>query len=249
MKKIFIALIVIVAIFAWSSSNKKEPEITISTPNPTANDNQSVTIDVDGVPMRVNWIEVDPEKLELYSNLSAKQTSAAIKVEKKCDVLVNGGFYSKENKHLGLLIRSPQTISPAIESSLFNGFLTIDSQAVITTSAPITARLAVQSGPIIVYKNEPRKLSIKNDEQARRVVAATTSDGKLLFLAIHRKSSEFQGPYLEELPKIIQSFNNSSNIKIVDAINLDGGSASTFNTDSLNLPERTQIGSYFCEVK
>ena len=249
MKKLVAFLLVIVAvIFTGNLFNTPEVAQVITTPTASPTNNiQSVTLDVEGISMRINWVEVDPTKVELYSNLTNKQTSAQIIHERNCKTLVNGGFYSKENKHLGLLIDTNGLVSHAQENSLFNGFLWFDLQGVyITTSPPDNAHLAVQTGPVIINDSKPRMLSIKNDEQARRVVAAITTENKLLFLVIYRDGSEFQGPYLEELPKIIQEFSNSSDLEIVNAINLDGGNASAFITDFVNLTERTQIGSYFC---
>lgn len=234
----------------WTYFNKPDSSHVSSTDEQkkeSAN-KQSVVFDVDGVAMRISWVEVDPRKLELYSNLVDKKTSTMIREEKGCKTLVNAGFYSKENRHIGLLIATSGLVSSAQENSLFNGILSIDSSgARIISSEPTHVRLAVQTGPIILYEGRPRTLSIKNDEQDRRMLAAITSDGKLIFIAIHREGSEFQGPYLEELPEVIQLFNDSVNIKINNAINLDGGSASAFITDFTNIPERTLIGSYFCE--
>lgn len=233
--------------------NNSQPASIVSTPTPTPKSSetnkQSVVIDIEELPMRISWVKVDPKNLDLYSNLQEKLTSTIIRAQKNCQVLVNAGFYSKENKHLGLLISNYEIFSKTLSSSLFNGFFSVDENgANINTSPPAnSSRLAIQSGPILLYNNDARIITISNnDEPARRIVAATTSDTQVLFLAIHRDGSELQGPYLTQVPNILSSFENETGININNAINLDGGSASVFITDSVYLPEVTQIGSYFC---
>lgn len=235
--------------------NNKNPLPTSNSvpdniPNPSLSPNkQSVIINAEGVSMRVLWIKVDAQKLEFYSNLEAKQISNVIMSEKHCQALVNGGFYSKENTHLGLTVSNGHVISESFKDLLFNGYLWIVSgNSVISSSPPdFTPQIAIQSGPLLMYNNKPMTLAIRNDEPDRRIIAAITDKKELIFLAVYRDGSELLGPLLEELPKIIDSFTKETKIAIVNAINLDGGSASVFITKSESLPEIARIGSYFCE--
>jgi hypothetical protein len=89
-------------------------------------------------------------------------------------------------------------------------------------------------------------LAIKNDEPNRRIVAATTDNNQLIFMVFYRDSSQFQGPMLGLLPELISMFTRQTGIDIVDAINLDGGSASVFISNYDRLNELAHIGSYFC---
>lgn len=162
---------------------------------------------------------------------------------------MNGGFYSKQNTHLGLFVSNFETISRFSQNSLLNGFLSIDSADKITISADLpsaTPRLGLQSGPLITRNGESLNLSINNDEPNRRIAAGTTRDNKLIFLVFYRDSAEFEGPLLGKLPEIINLFKKQTGIDIVDAINLDGGSASVFVSNYDLLRELTMIGSYFC---
>lgn len=255
MKPIFLAIcvaIVLLIIGLLRLADNFQTTPIISTPPPTPKlselNKQSVVIEIEELPMRISWIKVDPKNLDLHSNLQEKLTSTAIRAQRNCQALVNGGFYSKENKHLGLLISNYETFSKTLKSSLFNGFFSVDENGTnISNSPPANnSRLAIQSGPILIYNNESRILTINNDEPARRIVAATTNDTQVLFLVIHRDGSELQGPYLTQVPNLLLAFKNKTGININNAINLDGGSASVFITDSVYLPEVTQIGSYFC---
>jgi hypothetical protein len=217
------------------------------TPPPVAI-RQSVVIDIKDVPIRISWAIVNPKQVELFSNLEEQKLSEEIKVNKSCQILVNGGFYSKENTHLGLFTTDFETISPEIKSPLLNGFLWIqDDNIFIQSKFPnINPRIAIQSGPLLFQGGKPLSLTINNDEPNRRIVAIRTDDDKLLFLAFYRDTVEYEGPMLGQLPEIIKAFQEKTNIKVVDAINLDGGKHSVFITNYMRLVELEQIGSYFC---
>lgn len=209
---------------------------------------QSIVLNFKENPIRIAWASVNPNRVELYSNLKDQKLSEEIKVNKSCSVLVNGGFYSKTNTHLGLFITDFKATSPFSESALRNGFLSIvTDEAHIQDFPPDNnPRIAIQSGPLLMLNNQMLNLEIKNDQPDRRIVGATTKDGKLIFLALYRDNSEYQGPLLTDLPEIISLFKKESGIKISDAINLDGGSASAFISNYILLRELAYIGSYFC---
>lgn len=259
MKKwIFILALIIFLIFAGVFYLKKTtlklqppPNVLSETdifPSPSIWP-QSTVIEVDKIPIRISWALVKPEEVELYSNLKEQQLSEQIKVDKSCRVLVNGGFYSKENTHLGLFVSNSEAVSQPIQSALLNGFLLIDSTDNIKISADspdITPRLGLQTGPLLMQRSQPLLLAINNDEPARRIVAGITSNNELVFLALYKEKSELEGPLLGQLPQIINLFKNQTNINITDAVNLDGGSASVFIANYDLLRELTYIGSYFC---
>jgi uncharacterized protein YigE (DUF2233 family) len=256
-KLLFIFILIIIAVFAGFSYFKK-PASQISPPNKVLSAAQmptgvpvilqSTVIDSEGTSIRISWTFVDPEKTELYSNLKEQHLSEQIKVDKSCQILVNGGFYSKENTHLGLFIANFETISKPIQSALLNGFLSINSRNVSIKDyvSGVSPRIAIQSGPLLMQNGKALALNIKNDEPSRRIVAGITDDNKLIFLAFYRDDSDYQGPLLGSLPEIISLFKKHTGINITDAINLDGGSASVFITNYVLLRELTRIGSYFC---
>lgn len=219
-----------------------------STPSPIPDLKQSIVLNIQGIPTRISWIIVNPQQVELYSNLKEQHLSEQIKVDQSCSILINGGFYSKENTHLGLFISNFETISKSIKSPLLNGFLWINDKTIMINSNPpdIVPRLALQSGPLLLQNNKALTLAIKNDEPSRRIVAATTDDNKLLFLAFYRDSNEYEGPLLQELPEIVKLFQKQTGISVIDAINLDGGIHSVFITNYIRLVEMAHIGSYFC---
>ena len=164
---------------------EKPPVLSANTsiispsPSPVAI-KQSIVLNIDGTSIRVSWVIVNPNQVELYSNLKEQKLSEEIKVDKSCQILVNGGFYSKENTHLGLFITNFETVSPILKSPLLNGFLWINYNNVFIKNNPpdINPRIAIQSGPLLMQNSEPLILTINDDEPNRRIVAATTSDNK-----------------------------------------------------------------------
>jgi uncharacterized protein YigE (DUF2233 family) len=253
---VFIAILLVLAgFFYWKKLNSKPtgPDKVLSaieapTPTPRAW-KQSTVANVDGVPMRISWTVVQPKKVELYSNLKEQKLSEEIYVNKSCSVLVNGGFYSEKNTHLGLFISNFEIISRFSQNALLNGFLSIDSADKILISADLpysNSRIALQTGPLLMLDNKPLILAIGNDEPERRIVAGTIPDNKLIFMVFYRDSAEFEGPLLGQLPEIINLFKKQTGIDILDAINLDGGSASIFISNYDRLNELAHAGSYFC---
>ncbi|MDP2637864.1 MAG: phosphodiester glycosidase family protein [Candidatus Levybacteria bacterium] len=249
---ILVTVIFIVLIISLTFDKKTPPQpmkTTSTTPSLTVR-KQSITINSEGTPLQVSWAAALPPQVSLYTNLTDKKISNEIMAEKNCKILINGGFYSTTNTHLGLIVSNFETISPLIQSSLFNGFLWIDSAgAKISAASPQnTVRLALQSGPLIMLNNQKLPLEIRNDKPARRMIAAIDNNGLLVFIAIYNEKSKLQGPLLGQLPNIIESFKKKARINIVDAINLDGGSASAFIAGDESIRELAQIGSYFCII-
>ena len=246
--------IVGIAIFLLNKQNKNNnvlPAAVVditSTPTSTPALKQSILLNIEGTPTRISWIIVNPEQVELYSNLKDEYLSEQIKVDKSCQILVNGGFYSTENIHLGLFISNFETISQSTKSPTRNGFLWInDNNISIANSFPdINPRIALQTGPLLVKNDEALSLAINNDEPSRRIVAGITDDNKLIFLAFYRDSAEYEGPLLGQLPKAINLLEKQTGINILDAINLDGGKHSVFISNYVRLNELEHIGSYFC---
>ncbi|KKR71291.1 MAG: hypothetical protein UU14_C0031G0003 [Candidatus Roizmanbacteria bacterium GW2011_GWB1_40_7] len=261
MKKWFLALSIITllifaGVFYWKKPifqpkpNKVLSAVEAPTTAPTPHAwKQSTVINFDGVPIRISWAIVQPKDVKLYSNLKEQHLSEQIKVDKSCSVLVNGGFYSEENTHLGLFVSNFEVISKFSQSATRNGFLWIDSSDNVKIGADFPStipRLGLQSGPLLKLNREPLALAIKNDEPKRRIVAGVALDNNLIFLVFYRDSAEYEGPMLEKLPEIIDLFKKQTGIDIVDAVNLDGGSASVFVSNYDSLRELTIVGSYFC---
>lgn len=188
----------------------------------------------------------DLSRLRLFSNLAERQKSTEIYQAHRCQVLTSAGFYDTANQHLGWFQIDGKELSPRQNNRLFDGFLSISFGRVDLDFRPrLDADFGLQSGPMLIYDGKPLKLTIKDDQPRRRVVAALTKTGQLIFLVILSPESNYAGPFLAETPKLVIALNP----EIVAAINLDGGSASAFLSESVFLPEYSPIGGYFCYTK
>lgn len=186
--------------------------------------------------------------LHLYSNFDKKSSSQDLIKENQCLSLFNAGFYSQDDQPLGWFVSDYQEISPFVKSSLFNGFISFTNKLSITAVHPkTTSRFGLQSGPLLIFNNKPLILKIINDEPRRRLIAIQTPNHELIFLVLIGADSLFSGPLLADTPIIVSAISKQIKQDFTAALNLDGGSASTFYTTNLHLEEFSYIGSYFCE--
>lgn len=244
--KFTLLLIAIVGIFLFFRSkaqlaqNQLEtiPTVT-STISPEASPKQGI---------QSSWIQVDDvQDISLHSNLEEKLSALEFKEKHQCESIVNGGFYTKENAHIGLFVEDGKELSKYQENSLFNGFFSIVNNVPrINQTQPMNPDIALQTGPILRKNSQKHTLSITRDENARRMVAAITPEKKILFVTFYDASSLVLGPKLEELPKYVEEFAQSKSYSITDAINLDGGSHSAFISEEIQLTDIQTAGSYFC---
>lgn len=215
-----------------------------STPQSTP-----LAVSVNDQSYEVAFVAANSDKISLYSNLEDKLSSNDLIKAKSCQALINAGFYTKEDKPTGLLISEGKTIEYYKRSQLFNGIysITFDNKARIAATFPQgSTRFAIQSGPLLLVDHNYQKLTIKNDEPARRSAAALASTGQTYFFSIYNKNSNYAGPNLADLPAVLQKIENELAVDFTDAINLDGGTASAFFSDQFAISELSYIGSYFC---
>lgn len=200
--------------------------------------------------LQISWVKVDkPESIILYSNLREGETAQHLKDSKNCKTLVNAGFYSKSDKPIGMLISEGTVITPTSKNVLFNGFFGIsrDNQPIISSKIEEKdIQNGIQAGPLLKVNKELQTLNLQTDSLDRRTVVGLTSNNEIIFLTIFQKDSAFLGPLLTDLPTILNKFESMTGIILVNALNLDGGTASAFLTDSVSVNELTKIGSYFC---
>jgi uncharacterized protein YigE (DUF2233 family) len=162
-----------------------------------------------------------------------------------CLAGVNGGFYAENSNPLGLVSIDKVVLQSEHSNSLFNGFLSIGPTNRIANNYTNDARIILQSGPLLIKNSSPISLSIVNDKPARRTVVAKNGQ-TLVFLVIFNPKTEVLGPYLSELPDVVKTISDQERLDLQDALNLDGGRASTFYSQDLSLPELDPVGSVFC---
>ena len=198
---------------------------------------------------KTTWIIVrDTDKIELYSNLEEDLSSNDALSKHSCNYLVSGSFYTEEDTHIGLFVTNFVKLSGAQENATFNGYFYIneENKSFITYTTPQNPKIAVQSGPILIRDEDALTITLERDENARRIIAAVTKKGEVVFITIYDKSNTLLGPKLTEVPSILSELQKNTALEMKDAINLDGGSHSVFITNLIKLTEISTIGSYFC---
>lgn len=254
MKKILIVVFFVSIIFVAFQYIKQRNDTEILAPSSNFDSielSPTITkfpIQTDGKSMNSSWVIVrDMSKIELRSNLDERLGSVEAKEKYGCGSLINGGFYTKENTHIGLFVTNGQKLTSETTNSLFNGFLSITkTDAVIGASSPALDNIALQTGPLLMKNGTPLPLSLARDENARRMVAATTPQDDIVFLTLYDSSSLASGPKLEDVPAILLDIDKKTSLDFKDAINLDGGAHSAFISEEIQLTDFQTIGSYFC---
>ncbi len=216
---------------------------------PVINDKRSV--EIDGKEYKFAWIQItNLENIFLYPNFEERYTLEEGVEKYDCRNLTSGGFYTETNSPIGLFISEVGMLSDKTVNKLFNGYfiLTKKSEAIISrnySGEPV--RIGLQAGPILIQNGVVQKLTLASDKMARRVVVALTKEGEIYFITLYDKESVFIGPLLADLPELVSDIQNEIGVEFTSALNLDGGSASAFYTQNMQLSELTPIGSFFCE--
>lgn len=188
------------------------------------------------------------DKLQLISNLENKISSQEM-IKKGCQKLISATFYDKSDQYLGLFKSGETIYQPETENILLNGFLNINQNnlAKISRNSDYTfGSINLQSGPIIIENGMPLKLEIINDEPARRIIAGVDQQNNLYFIALFNNEDYYLGPKLSDLPFIVDQISLKNKLDLYMVLNLDGGGASVFHSESVDLPELTMVGGFFC---
>lgn len=190
-----------------------------------------------------------PERLELYPNVPNPLASEVVARNKNCSLVINGGFYNQEYLPIGWLVSEGKEISPPVASDLLNANIsqTNTQHITISHSRPrVLPKWGLQSGPLLLEAGQPIPLTIKNDEPRRRLIVALDHENTIYFVAILGKSGLFEGSPLADTAKVLKQISDRENLGLVSALNLDGGSASTFYQEHVHLQELSPVGNYFC---
>jgi len=198
--------------------------------------------------MQIIWTIVNPNNIFLYPNFEERLTAEDAFIKHSCNALINGGFYTSDNKPIGLFVFDNNQISSFQKNSIFNGAFYIDkkSTAFISNNYNNNSRLAIQSGPVYVLNNEKQVLETESKNKSRRMLLGILQDNSVILITIYKNDSVFIGPDFEETQSLLKIIELKLDNNILAAINLDGGTASAFYTNKYSLAELSFIGSYFC---
>lgn len=264
MNKKFIAFFTIIAVGFYAAKTYTK---TVQVPLPKQHEKLETNPEVLGKPSAIREVNTfdlklnggvvravsleiaDPENLTLHDNLTEKLTAEKAYQKKDCEFLTNAGFYTRENTPIGLLVINNNVINPPKKSLLFNGVLSINSLGTpfITKVQQLPGTVfAVQAGPVLIENGRYQTISSKNKKRARRLVVIVTGENNLVFATFYDPGSVFVGPTLSEVPMLLAMLEKEINLQFADALNLDGGTASAFYSESFSLPEASTVGGYFC---
>jgi uncharacterized protein YigE (DUF2233 family) len=245
-KALLLIILIIGAWFAVNNSKTLQVNQTVSiTPTPIVYKTVSLGEEIYGYEL---FLVRNTGGLKLISNYSQKSSTEDLIQENSCNEAINGGFYAQNDSALGLVISAGNQLSGPINSSLLNGYFSINRQGMprIDYREYYNDFIGLQSGPILYISRKPVDLRLTDDKTSRRMIAAITTGGQVYFVTVFNTQAEILGPRLDDLPLILEVLSEKENIDLESAINLDGGRASAFYSPELKLSEVTWVGSLFC---
>lgn len=251
---IVVGMVVSGYLLLFREETKLQTEITVNEvlPSPVDMNDEPKAKEVTVGEKKYNFAiikNVSAQQIKLIPNYEKQLSTEEMLQTENCEFVINGGFYGTDYRPLGWVEISGEEISRQKSSSLFNGFAYISNDYVATISAekPETSVLyGLQTGPLLVQEQKAVLLS-SGGKNARRMVMATDTDGRLIFLSFFVTGMWTQsGPTLDELPEFVLKVAKLENVSINNAVNLDGGSASTFKGPDILLSEISPVGSWWC---
>lgn len=248
--------------FGWQIYRlNQQPLVPPPSPSPAATSSTSIFglseqedkligFEINGTRYRTAWVRAAPEQpVKLGLNQVLEKSSEELQQQQACTVLTSGGFYREDGIPLGWLVSDGKELSPYAENWLINGILLKDDRGYqIRRDKPSNSELqwAVQTGPVLWEDGRPTALRLQRDQAARRLVAAVTKDKQLTIAVVTAADSLFGGPLLKDMPAIVGKLEAVTGQEFASAINLDGGTASAFLSETVKLKELKPIGSFFC---
>lgn len=211
---------------------------------------EALTYIINGESFSFSYFIVDQSNtIKLIPNLVKQASSISAAQEHTCTFLSSAGFYSTDSMPIGLFVTDSTQINPYQPNALLNGFFSVSRSGVASIKSippQDTPHVAIQSGPLLIVDGQSKRLIIRDDEPARRVVVAETSNHGAIFLVLYSLENTFKGPTLADVPIHLKEIEKIIHISIIHALNLDGGSASAFITHDTSITELTPVGSFFC---
>jgi hypothetical protein len=162
---------------------------------------------------------------------------------------VNGGYFDPEDAPVGLLVSGGRVLSPLRKAKLLSGVLSARGnqiEIVRTSHFKMNSKVqaAVQCGPLLV-EDAKAVAGLNATRPARRTFAALDGKGHVA-LGVSSALS------LAQLARILSLTEALGEMKIVRALNLDGGSSSAFwfagADKNFSLPEVKTVRDFLAIV-
>ena len=163
--------------------------------------------------------------VRVLDNPTGNDDLAAAMRRERCLAGVNGGYFDPEHKPVGLVISDGKLIAPLRKARLLSGVMLVSSGRlqllrVAEYSSKRKATAALQCGPFLVDRGQPVP-GLNDTRPARRtfIITGGADRAALGFCS---------GVTLAELGKILATPEVVPDLKVLRALNLDGGSSSAF---------------------
>lgn len=182
-------------------------------------------------------------RLRVIDNATLSEDLGTAMEREKCVAGVNGGYFDKNFKPIGLRVIDGSTTSPLIRAHLLTGVICASSQGVKILRLGELSRkkknnAALECGPFLIDR-ATRVHNLDASRKARRTFVAVARDKD----AAVGVSSDVS---LAELANVLGSL---PDFKIWRALNLDGGSSSAFwfrrdSGDPFSIPETKSVRDF-----
>ena len=185
--------------------------------------------------------QAEPGSLKLIDNTINKTDSSRVASESGCRSGINAFYYDTSNKPLGWLVIDSIKKGRFYSSRLLDGVVYVrDNRFIIDDLVPIDAKYGHQSGPILIKQFEIRKFNFEKDYPDRRSVAIQTNDDQGVF-------AYFEEATMSQLAEKVMNLGEKYGFKVKNAINLDGGSSSSFWSENSKISESFLSGGWWCK--
>lgn len=179
----------------------------------------------------IHAFKIDPSLYEFQLN-SQSGTQIQQQMQQQHAILaVNGGFFTPDNKPLGLRISQGQVLNPLRQISWWGIFSITNSIAQISSKKEFrpnpAINFAIQAGPRLVVNGKIPNLTPGVDS---RTALGITRDGKVILLVTDQFFVS-----TEQLGEIMRSSEADDGLNCINAINLDGGHSTQLYTRLPNL--------------
>lgn len=183
---------------------------------------------------------IEPKDMKLIANYHKQQAAVDLQKNNYCVYGINGGFYDESQSPIGYLVIDGQQVNKFQNNKVLNTVVGVyNNQIYFDQKVNQNYLFGHQTGPLLINKGSIIDLKLIRDKQARRMVMAKDDTGKVIFLSVN-------GAYLNDLPELVKEIFYKEKIIVANAVNLDGGNASSMLGPNINFYENNPVGSWWC---
>lgn len=247
------SLLILPVVLAASANGEWKILSTESQPGPGGFEHRHVVMEDAAAAQRVTAdiavFSAKSSALRVIDNPDGQSLGTVMR-RGNCACGVNGGYFDKEFKPIGLRVADNTAFSPLRRARLITGIFLqsdrgIDVVRVGEFSRTKKVIAAVQSGPFLV-EGSKRIRGLNDSQLARRTFAGMAANDRA-FIGVCSDVS------LGELANILATSPIAVDLKIRRAMNLDGGSSSAFwfaagDGSAFSLPGRKSVRDFVAVV-